>query len=323
MAHYEDRKELRGAVERKRGAAIPNETWEMVEPNWSGPYGDADLAEVLDSLAYEGSDLVPVKLKDRRKQAKEPRATLRKAYEHARSECDRRTVAEAHYVARVRQQLFQTGSPPFRDMEQAREWINRQREDEVKETVHVEGEAVLPDGSLAPKRSRVESLDWPGASDWVEGCPVVEGKELDILRVASETLASRLDCQPAQATAHILTGVIPFVAPVKHTVHNHVVKTNKGWETRPRISLEINYDWVPVSVVAQVYSHVLRQSTEQSFWGRRRKSRRSQPSPIAAEVEAFLAEHEDKKGWDLLRLWNESHPEHKSAHWRYLLRRRY
>jgi len=312
MVRYETKEELHQAIEQRIGHSIPNGIWEKVQPDWYEPYDETDLKEILEQLKPGKILIEPQPSQKFRKGHSESRTSkaLHKVFEHAKAESKNRTLEEAHYVASVRKQLFGSESPPCQDLDEMRQWIRRQAEIDGPATVHTEERSVtLSDGQIIPASSWVDTLDWPGEDNWIECVPVAEDKTLGKLRQAAKSLAGRIDCEPAAAVAHVLTGKIPLVTPIRYTL-------NMG--TRgPSITLKVNYSWVPAEIVRSTYIDALKDARER--W-KIIKEKRARSSPITAKIITFLAEHKDENWWDVWKLWNQQNPQHKYSHPRYLYR---
>lgn len=311
MVRYETKEELRRAVEQRVNHPIRDDTWEMAQPDWDGPYDDSDLQEISGYVPIEKELLEPTTLHTAKKGVPESRTykSLRKVFEQARSESKQRTLEEADYVASVRQQLFGNVSPPCQDLDAMRQWIRRQAEIDGPPTVHTEGSITLNNGQVVPKRSWVDTLDWPGDDNWVERVTVVEDKTLGKLRKAANSLAGRIGCEPAAAVAHVLTGKIPLIAPIRYTLSLKM--------SCPTVTLKVNYSWVPAEVVRSTYINALKEARDRL---KIISMKRARSSPISARARLFLAENKDKDWWEVLKLWNEQNPQNQYRHPRYLYR---
>lgn len=353
---YETRAELRKAVEGKVGQ-LSHDQWLMAKPDRSPPYDAADLKEVVSAVKGTG----------RVSATKAPRsaAAAEAAWCHARAESSRRANQQSGLVHQVRFAVFQRSDPPFPTWDQAVSWLLEERRNQgppmasATMTNLSTGQQRLWHGpydspfftrsyvlSVAPpvapwlwRWSPVRPyLECPGADGGVARIPVAVGGNLDRLQEGSFELAKRIGCWPSKATAHILTGEVPVIAPAIRWIH---ADWDKAGGLRPRVFAEPNFDWVPDALlsvtrnlpldpVADVLlsaaknapvgafpqfllrptkdgSHTLRPDLEQWLRGKGRTRRR--PAPASAELAAFVEATPDLT-WEERRLrWNREHPE--------------
>jgi hypothetical protein len=245
---YHDAIALRQEVERKSRRSLTDGEWAMVAPNWSEPYDDLDVAELVQAVREA--------LSHQRKPSLEE-----KARRHRRAHVERAALEAREMVESFRKELFGHKEPPFPNRRiEAAEWIEAQAQ--KPETKRFNIEVTVPVGL-----GRLESLIWlrdylaenlspfsPADSDddslrlrqSLEACPAVrkigwamplltylgvnpEG-EIEIKRVqapdgtllgrlqrTAEQLAKSANWKPYAAVHHLLTGGIVAPSAVQGT----------------------------------------------------------------------------------------------------------
>jgi hypothetical protein len=210
----------------------------------------------------------------------------------------------------VRQALFGCPDPPFSDDEEMRKWIHDQIEAEARVVGKSETRPVFSaDGAQLSGAWQFSFLEWVGPGDWVERTHVIAGGRLDRLRAVSEFLASGIGCRPCQAVGHILTGGSVMVLPFEYEIHVGSAGT--------AVTVRTNFPWVQASLAAYAYRQARKEAREK--W-RALKGERARPSPVAAKVQAFLAPRQGRDRWDVLKEWNQTNPDNRYDHWRFLYR---
>jgi hypothetical protein len=98
---YLDDTALRQAVERKARRSLSDDEWTVISPDWSAPYGDGDVAQMLQDLR----NFLPPKAK------RSPEDSARLA---RRADAERIALEARSLVEDLRQELFgQKHPPPF------------------------------------------------------------------------------------------------------------------------------------------------------------------------------------------------------------------
>lgn len=277
--HYETTMDLRRAVEAKRGA-LPDLTWNAIEPDWSGPYGDADLAEVVKSLPVTAGA---------RSKPRDTKSTWQKAHEQAALESAQRYAVVEPFVQSIRRQLFAIESPPFGFPLEGWKWIAQQADTQA----------------LAGTQQAAEYGDPYTAAVFTAQDP-----PLAPLQPVCKWLMEAFACIPSEALDHILTGKALLVPPLSIAI---------GWTGLKAgeisVTVRTNYPWVSKQLVAEAYSQARCQMLACAG-----KLQRAQPSPVAFKAVAFLAERKGLPRDQVLCEWNRLYPQHKCTHWRYLTR---
>ena len=310
----------------------------MLAPDWSEPYDDLDVAELVqavgDALSYH------------RKPSLED-----KARRHRRAHVERAALEAREMVESFRKQLFGHKDPPFpnRGIEAA-EWIEAQVQ--KPETKWFNIQVTVP-----VRLGRLESVIWlkdylaenlghfaPAGSDddslrlrqFLDACPAVrnigwrmpilaylgvnpEGK-IDIKRVQApdgtllgrlqrmaEELAKSANWKPYAAVHHLLTGGIVAPSAVQATSQYRAGRQVFG-DSHP-IKLEIS-DTGSVTE-RDLITAFRRERSNFHAPGNQPPRQRARAASKSERVAAFLAETPGMSWSNRLREWNRRHPEER------------
>jgi hypothetical protein len=308
----------------------------MVAPNWSEPYDDLDVTELVQALREA--------LSHQRKPS-----LAEKARRYRRAHAERAALEARGMVESFRKELFGHREPPFPNREiEAAEWIEAQVQKPETKQFNI--------GVTVPARlGRLESLIWlkdylaenlnhfsPADSDgdslrlrqYLDACPAVRNSgwgmpllaylgvnpegEIGIKRVQApdgtllgrlqrmaEQLAKSANWKPYAAVHHLLTGGIMAPSAVQATSQYRAGRQVFG-DSHP-IKLEI---LDPDSVTEQALITAFRK--ERSHFhapGKQPPRQRARAAAKSERVAAFVSETPGKSWSNRLKEWNHRHPE--------------
>jgi len=302
---YSTERGLRKAVEKKIGYKLSNDGWANYAPDWSPPYDNNDLREITKQIPH----------------AKPQRRDLLKSA-YVRSDLIPKSVQE--WVDKARFELFGSKGPPFEEFDSMRAWIMKEAESQPLAEGHAPrfGYKMERETSLEELRKLYEkkpgryglefaTLAFPSEDNgWVSHVIVSDGTRLRRLWLTVRMVAKRLDCQEAQATAYILTGVKPLITPI--TVEPQSSFHNDG----PSLGKLVLTIREPLSTedVLRIYKEIRKR-----LWGHKRDHKL--PTDKDCALVSFIQPrlNPEKPNWDGLRVeWNREYQDWSFDNWRYL-----
>lgn len=305
---YISEKELRSAIEKKLEYELSDGEWNDYSPDWNPPFDNSDLQEIIRHIPHEPN-----------RKTRKSKDLLKSAY--VRSKINVQSVQTLLEKARIK--LFGSPEPPFNNLDDMREWI------ELEAKKQPLPEQFAPRyGYLMPKDISGEDLyklheerpgiygaetpvlDYPSTDKWTYRVPVAEGTIIKRLWLSVRSIAKRLDCQEAQATGLILTGMIPLVSPI---IAEAIPTFNADGLNQGKIVITIRE---PVSdkVVLELYRKL-----RERLWGHKRDHKL--PTDKDCSLVEFMSSryNSDNPDWEKLRIeWNHLYPDWYFDYWRYL-----
>lgn len=261
---YESEGEYRQTIEKELRTKIPNEVWKIVcSVDCNPPYDQTDKQELIDKLADMGINEV------KEDQPNTPAYIRSNIYA-------RRALPE---VEKIREPLFGSSDAPFEgDMIAAAEWL----EVEAAKQPRAEGHAPRYGyklsykelQSLSVEKMKLLQKEKPGIygveiailgygreSGWTHYVVVSDGTNIRRLWLGANSIAKKLGCQQAQATAFILTGLWPYVAPI-------IIRSSGGFDdigvnARGKVEITITGP-ISIEVLIQAYRKILKKT-----WGKK------------------------------------------------------
>ena len=103
LPQYENEDDVRLAVERASRRSLTDDEWAAVAPTWVGPYGDADVAELVNVVRSD----VPNRT---------PPTSDETAFKYRRAHQDLAVQRLLPRVQALREELFGSEVPPFPDL---------------------------------------------------------------------------------------------------------------------------------------------------------------------------------------------------------------
>jgi hypothetical protein len=129
---YHDEIALRQEVERKSRRSLSDAEWAKIAPDWSAPYGDGDVTELVNTAR----DSIPAQPK----RSPDDNARLGRRAHAQRVALQAREMVEA-----FREELFGQRQPPFSNhVAQAAQWIEAQEREQEFKTLRFYVEVSLP-----------------------------------------------------------------------------------------------------------------------------------------------------------------------------------
>ena len=333
---YEDEQALRGQAEKMSGRSLTESEWALIAPDWSGPYGDLDVAEMVAAVR----DTLPEQVKP---------SPDEKARAHRNAHVERAALEARDMVEAARESIFGHKEPPFpgRLIEGA-EWIEAQVQKLETKRFHIEVtvpaqlsrmeslawlkdylniklEHYLPpdsgDDSLQLKEFLVESdavrdIGWEvpmlaylrvneaGEIDikWVQA---PDGTQLGLLQSKSEKLAKAANWEPYVAVHHLLTGGIGSPSAVQAKSRSRVGREVYG--DSHHITLEISD---PTVVTQQdLIAAFSKERSDNAPPGNERTQQRTRVAPKGERVAAFVEKYPAKSWAERLAEWNQQNPD--------------
>lgn len=202
--HYESESEIRKAIEKQLQGELSDKVWNEYRPDWSPPYDEDDLEEIVAELSLAGISFS--------KEDKEvPNAAI------IRSEI--RAQEMLPWIKNDRKSLFGNPEPPFKNLTDMEEWLRAEAEKQD------------------PEKEFIGPLPFVNIDNWTGRVPVREGSILHRLKDISTIRAKEYGCKEAQATVFILTGDTPYVPPIAYSYM--VAKRRSGTTTGGELTLTI------------------------------------------------------------------------------------
>ena len=123
---YEDEQALRRQAEQMSGRSLTESEWALIAPDWSGPYGDLDVAEMVAAVR----DTLPAQIKP---------SSDEKARAHRRAHVERAALEARDMVEAARESIFGHKEPPFPDRGiEGAEWIEAKVQELETKRFHIE-----------------------------------------------------------------------------------------------------------------------------------------------------------------------------------------
>ena len=333
---YEDEQALRVQAEKTSGRSLSESEWALIAPDWSGPYGDLDVAEMVAAVR----DALPALVKP---------SPDEKARAHRMAHVQRAALEARDMVEAARESIFGHKEPPFpgRGIEGA-EWIEAQVQEHETKRFHIEV-------NVPAQLSSMESLAWlkdylniklehylpPNSSDdsvplkeflvesdavrnigWgmptlaylgVNGAGEInikrvqasDGTQLGLLQSNSEKLAKAANWEPYAAVHHLLTGGIVSHSAVQAKSRYRVGREVYG--DSHLMTLEISDPTLATQQVL-IAAFSKERSDNAPPWNERTQQR-TRVAPKSERVAAFVERYPAKSWSERFVEWNKQNPD--------------
>ena len=306
---YKSEAEMRAAVQKRLKRKITDDDWaEYGSIDDFPPYDNQNVMEIVTRL--RAANVKPV----RQNQAT---AALTRAYLAVELVEDE--------VMKCRERIFGNPDPPFLDLATMMEWIKAEAASQPPAKGHAPQFGHKMEWSKVPKGETQRAFEKLGEENpgiyGVEHATlavpqengptgyviVSDGTQLRRLWLTMRSVAKQLDCEEAQATGYILTGRIPYVAPISATIEPSLGADRR---LRGKITITIRE---PVSGkdVEKIYTKM-----RWKLWDKERAPK--PPDERESELVKFVSERIDleKPRWQkLMNEWNRMYPEWKFDYW--------
>lgn len=275
---YNNKDELRKAIIKKIGGGFSDEVWEEFQPLWDSPYDNSDVNEITNDMRNKGIEI-------NEKQTNIVSAAALRSKIRARE--------LEPWIRSDREHLFGDKNPPFDDLSEMEQWLlseaTKEQEQFSNDNKIKEELAYQP-----PDGRRMEYIN------------IWEGSLLYKLWNLSKIRAHDLGCKESQALAYILTGKIPFVAPIAYSFTG---RSKARTPSLGEITITIR-EPVPEEQITHLY-RILRRNV----WGRfqNSKSINERDIKIVDFVEGYtrgiIVEGNPRSWSQLLVEWNRNYPD--------------
>jgi hypothetical protein len=304
---YDSEHKLREMVEKRINKKISDNDWRKYKPNWEPPYDEDDVEEVISNMGEESNIAV-------RKRNEQIGAIL------ARSEIMIDMVEET--VEECRISLFGKSESPFPNLDEARKWIFEEESIQSRPEGHaprfghyLDLSTITPDELSAIMKEKpgiygreFASLSVPMENEWIGEVVVSDNSPLRILWLAVYNVVKKIDCQEAQATAYILTGEIPYLAPIYGSF-----SYNPEGLPRGKVVITIRHPVSDDDDVVKLYKKM-----RHKLWEKKRDPK--VPESRYRELALFMKERFDSENpqWEEHRReWNRQFPEWRFDYWQH------
>jgi len=307
--------DLRKALCKKIGHNVSDDQWKKVEPDWSDPYDEKDLSEIL--LSYREL------LRREKGSADSNRDSLFvKVMVEAFYECELRVLRLRGVVDQTRKELFGTEGIPFLNLEQINAWIedllDKERQSAADPTGnrgHSTHDHIVLEGVERPPKGESVLLRWPKRGEAVKenhkdgrtfylpepglyhARRVQLGGRLAQLSSHAKYLALYLGCDEAQAVVLILLDWVPVIPPIRCDILESYPVNH------PRVRIEFDLS-VPDRELLSTIQEVRREV-------RGFRKRRVNPSPQRAKKRAIIERYKGLSLEEIRRWWNKLNPDNR------------